>query len=106
MKNVLLPNPLTISQFLEIITGEYYILRDDDDFVTAHNVLQRKGIEDDENPLWDYPLDEIDHVVENDLRVVLVEGMTTDEDDKLVNTYRWFEVPNGYEEKFTTQGGV
>jgi hypothetical protein len=44
--------------------------------------------------LWDYPLDEIDHIVENELNVVLVDTSYVDDDTcELVNEYRWFEIP-------------
>jgi hypothetical protein len=46
------------------------------------------------NDLWDYPLDEIEHIVENNLNVVLVDTSYVDDDTyELVTEYRWFEVP-------------
>lgn len=48
--------------------------------------------------LWDYPLTEIDHIVENNLNVVLVD-CSHYEGDVYVNEYRWFEVPEGFKEE-------
>jgi hypothetical protein len=42
--------------------------------------------------LWDYPLMEIDHIIENNLNVVLVD-CSHYEGNVYVNEYRWFEVP-------------
>jgi hypothetical protein len=43
--------------------------------------------------LWDYPLSEIDHIVENNLDVVLVDCTYIDDDIKQVPDYRWVEIP-------------
>jgi hypothetical protein len=48
--------------------------------------------------LWDYPLTEIDHIVENNLNVVLVD-CSYYEGDNYINEYRWFEVPEDFEEE-------
>ena len=51
----------------------------------------RDLIDDD---LWDYPLSEIDHIVENELDVVLVDTSYVDDTTyELVNEYRWVEIP-------------
>ena len=56
-----------------------------------------KNDEWDYYELWDYPLTEIDHIVENNLNVVLVD-CSHYEGDVYVNEYRWFEVPEGFSE--------
>lgn len=43
--------------------------------------------------LWDYPLSEIDHIVQNELRVVLVDTTYVNDNGELIPEYRWFEVP-------------
>ena len=48
--------------------------------------------------LWDYPLTEIDHIVENGLNVVLVD-CSHYEGDMYINEYRWFEVPDDFKEE-------
>lgn len=54
------------------------------------HILNNEGYEN----LWDYSLDEIDHIVENNLNVVLVDTSYVDvEICELVNEYRWFEIP-------------
>jgi NAD(P)H-dependent FMN reductase len=66
----------------------------------AQKVFEQNGIETEETPLWDYPLNEIDHIVENNLNVVLVEIGYFDENDYLQKEFRWFEVPENMIEKF------
>lgn len=90
----------TPQTFLERITDKCYIINGDNDIEFIHDVLIGEGFEDDDLPIWDYPLDEIDEIVENDVDVVLVECCYFDDDDKLQREYRWFEVPDGCEEDF------
>lgn len=42
--------------------------------------------------LWDYPLSEIDHIVENELDVVLVDCSYTMPFEHIMD-YRWVEIP-------------
>jgi len=48
------------------------------------HILDTTGYED----LWDYPLDEIDHIVD-----LVDTSYVDDETFKIVSEYRWFEVP-------------
>lgn len=76
--------------YLEMVTGYCYIVNGDNDIIFIEDMLNENGL----NHLWNYPLEEIDHIVENNLNVVLVDccvfvgGVLTHE-------YRWFEVPEG-----------
>lgn len=82
--------------YLEIITGMCYFMRYNEypvDFIQG--VLVAEGHTDD---LWDYPLTEIDHIVENNLNVVLVD-CSHYEDDIFIHEYRWFEVPEDFKEE-------
>lgn len=81
------------SEFVEVLTGKYYIFDGDCDFDIIHELLRENGIESDENPLWDYPLNEIDHIVANNIPVVLVNGMAEDENGDFKHELRWFEIP-------------
>ena len=88
-------------RFLEVITEKCWIIGGEDDVDFIHFILRDEGYEDDDCcTLWDYPLDEIDEIVENGINVVLVECCCFDEHDNLCNEYRWFQVPDGCEEKF------
>jgi hypothetical protein len=58
-------------------------------FAFTENVLNVAGLE-----LWNYPLNEIDHIVENKIDVVLVD-CSHFEDDYWITELRWFEVPKG-----------
>ena len=85
----------SVQDYLEVVTEKYYIIRGEDDVEFIHNVLGHEGLE-----LWDYPLSEIDHIVENNLNVVLVDCMVVNEEtDQFEHQYRWFEVPENFEEE-------
>lgn len=82
--------------YLESVTGNCYIIRGDNDIELIQEILTENGAE---LKLWDYPLSEIDHIVENDLNVVLVDCMVWNgEAREFQHEYRWFEVPEDFEE--------
>ena len=82
-------------QYLEAVTENCYIIRGEDDVAFIHGVLSHENLE-----LWDYPLSEIDHIAENNLNVVLVDCMVVNEEtDQYEHEYRWFEVPEDFEEE-------
>lgn len=86
--------------FVEILTGKYYIFDGDDDFDQIHAALVQNGIESLDDTMWDYPLNEIDHIVDGNLNVVLVKGMVLNEDNELEYELRWFEIPAECVDKF------
>jgi hypothetical protein len=43
-------------------------------------------------------LDEIEHIVENGINVVLVDVSGFNEKDEWITEFRWFEVPEWFEE--------
>ena len=79
--------------YVEAITGLYYVFRGEDHITFIEDKLSLNGFE-----LWNYPLSEINHIVENNLDVVLVDCSYYKE-DVYVNEYRWFEVPEDFEEE-------
>lgn len=82
--------------YLEGITGYCYIINGDNDIDFIQKVFDEEGYE-----LWNYPLSEIDHIVENELDVVLVECMVYNEDEKeFEHVYRWFEVTPDFEQEY------
>lgn len=82
--------------YLEAVTGECYIIRGDDDIDSIDKILRRKF----NHSFWNYPLSEIDHIVENGLDVLLVDCMVYNEDKKeFEHEYRWFEVPEDFKEE-------
>ena len=82
-------------RYLVAVTDKCYIINGEDDIATIHEILAENGIE-----MWDYPLSEIDHIVENKLNVVLVECLVMNEEtDSFENEYRWFEVPENFKEE-------
>lgn len=82
--------------FVGAVTGRYYIHKHDDTVKEIHDLLKLNEIETDEEPLWDYPLDEIEHIVENGINVVLVDVSGFNEKDQWITEYRWFEVPEDF----------
>lgn len=85
----------SVQDYLEAVTEKCYIISGEDDIEFTHNVLAHEGLE-----LWDYPLSEIDHIVENKLNVVLVDCMVVNEEtDQFEHQYRWFEVREDFKEE-------
>ena len=81
--------------YLVAVTGDCYLIRGEDDVSFIHGILAHEELD-----LWDYALSEIDHIVENDINVVLVDCMVVNEDtDQFEHEYRWFEVPEDFEEE-------
>lgn len=79
--------------YLEAVTGNCYIIRGDNDIEEIEKILKY------DYDLWNYPLSEIDHIVENELNVVLVDCMVWDDNaSEYRHEYRWFEVPDNFEE--------
>lgn len=76
------------------MTGTYYFFKHKDHPVEEiQYLLQVNGYD-----LWDYPLTEIDHIVENNLNVVLID-CSHYEGDMYINEYRWFEVTEDFKEE-------
>ena len=68
----------TPGEYLEAVTGRRY-----DQKLTAEEtaaILEAHGLEN----LWDYPVEEADHIAENDIVAVLV---------NCADGPRWFEFP-------------
>lgn len=84
MKNIISNKVLTGRQYLELATGKYYTKGDTQSEI--EEILARNGFEG----LWNFPLDEINEVIENDIRVVLVQCCK--EENYTEYEYRWFEV--------------
>ena len=85
------------SEFVEIITGEYYTFSGDNDSVAIRKILADHGYKN----IWDYQLDEIEFIYKNQYQVVLVDCMIWSySDEELVHSYRWFRVPEDAIEKF------
>ena len=79
--------------FLELITGNYYVHSGDNDVEFVENILEDNGYN-----LWSFALNEIDHIVENEIPVVLVDCMVyNDNTNEFEHVYRWFEVDFDWE---------
>ena len=81
--------------YLEAVTGRCYVYNGDNDIGFIEATLDDHFFE-----LWNYPLSEINHIVENNLNVVLVDCMEWNDDkNEFEHEYRWFEVPEDFEEE-------
>lgn len=76
------------------VTGNYYFFKH-----KMHPVDEIHHLLDSDYEIWDYPLTEIDHIVENDLDVVLVD-CSHYEGDAWIAEYRWFEVFDDFEQEY------
>lgn len=67
-------------------------------FVTGEKDELRKLLDKEGYPeLWDYPIDEIEHIVENGIPVVLVDTTYTNDDCEMVHELRWFQIPFSFD---------
>jgi hypothetical protein len=83
-------------RYLEEITGKCYFIDGENDIEFINQTLEENGIKE----LWDYPLSEISHIVDNNLDVVLVDCMVVNpKTDEFEHEYRWFEVPEDFKEE-------
>ena len=81
--------------YLEAVLGKCFIINGDNDIDEIQAFL-----DDYERSFWNYPLSEIDHIVENELNVVLVDCMVyNDKKKEYEHEYRWFEVPEWFKEE-------
>lgn len=89
----------TPQTFVEAITGRCYIMSGSDDVGLISRLLEENGY----GNLWDYPIDEIDHIVEQSIPVVLVDCLVyLDYKDQYEHEYRWWEIPEDKIEWFKT----
>ena len=84
---------LTPHHYLEIMTGKYFLLNADNQLELVEKILDEQcgnGL------YWSFALDDIDEVIKNGYKVVLVEianiVMKGDKAER-ETIYRWFEVP-------------
>jgi hypothetical protein len=83
----------TPSEYLEVVTGEkHYTFDGYNDIEHIQRILEENKLH-----LWDYPLSEVDEIVNNDVNVVLVECTIYDPfNKKFESELRWFELPYSY----------
>lgn len=85
-------------RYIESLTEHCYILGNNTSILEEiQSLLCLNDFED----LWNYPLNEIGHIVENRINVVLVDvSDIDDESGNWVQEYRWFEVPESCIDNF------
>ena len=81
--------------FVEAVTGLCFCFDHEDTIKEIEDMLERYC----HQTLWNYPLTEIDHIVESRLSVVLVDVSGMYGGSEMVPMYRWFEVPDNFGEE-------
>ena len=82
-------------RYLELITGKCYIIDGENDVELIEKILEKEC-----DSMRSYPLSEIDHIVAEELDVVLVDCMIVNEEtDDFEHVYRWFEVPGDFNDE-------
>ena len=83
-------------KYLELVTGNCYEICTDNDVEFVEKILDEHF---GEGCMWTYDLKEIEHIVENEIDVVLVEFMIYHDDThEWEYVYRWAEVTEDFEE--------
>lgn len=82
--------------FVDALTGKCYIFDCDNTAKEIHDLLRQNKVETKKKPLFDFQLDEIEHIVKYGINVVLVD-VSGFKGDEWVQEYRWFEVPEDFE---------
>ena len=85
----------TPQSYVYAVTGLCFCFSQDDTVAEIQDKLDRYCFD----TLWNYPLTEIDHIVENKLNVVLVDVSGFAGGNEWVTEYRWFEVPEDFTEE-------
>ena len=84
----------TPQDYVEAVTGQRCTFDKD---ICAE--IRKRLAENGFSCLWDYPLSETKHVVQNKLNVVLVDVSEINRNGEQKKEYRWFEVPEGFQIK-------
>lgn len=78
----------TPQEYLELVTGKTYVISSDNDVEAVELILEKEGYD-----FWTYTFTEIEHVIDNEVPVVLVDYMIYNEDTKeFEHVLRWSEV--------------
>lgn len=91
-------------EYLQLVLGDHitYNVCNKNDIEEIKRVLMERN----HYFLWDYPLSELDHIVEAEINVVLVKCSVWNEkvkknghvDYDISTVYRWFEVPEDFKD--------
>lgn len=89
MKNIVKSKKLYSPQnYLELITGKTYIVQGANDIELIEKILKQEGY-----CLWNYSINEVEHLIESEIPVVLVDCIVYNKYKKeYEHEYRWFEV--------------
>ena len=87
----------TPQSYCEKMTGYCYGFDHENCVAEIETVLKQHGLESE---CWSYPLTEIDHIVENEIPVVLVDVSGFDKQGKWKYEHRWFQVPEDFEDEY------
>lgn len=85
----------TPQQYICAVTGLCFYFPEEDTIAEIQDKLDRYCFDN----LGNYPLTEIDHIVENQLNVVLVDVSGFYGGSEIKPQYRWYEVPDDFKEE-------
>ena len=81
---------LTPQAYLEIMTGNYYILKNPNQVEEVEKILDK---EEGDGAYWTYSMYDTAEVLENNKNIVLVEFVNITYESEQEHIYRWCEVP-------------
>lgn len=89
MKNIVKSKKIYSPQnYLELITGKTYIISGDNDIELIEKILEKEGY-----CLWNYSLNEVEHLIESEIPVVFVDCMIYNPNkEEYEHEVRFFEV--------------
>lgn len=94
---------ISAETYIEFITGKHYDLERPDQFEEMAEIMRETGNDD----LWDFPIEDIEEILENDTPVVLVDVYgTTIDDNTMHHVHRWFELPDNNKDEDAIRTGL
>lgn len=97
---ILYDGMLTAQEYLELMTGCYYVLYDDNQLALVERIIDSKF---GEGAYWNYSLTDLGEVSNNGGKVVLVEIVNITEDCEQERLCRFFEVPSEWTKEIVEQ---
>ena len=92
MKTILTDKIFTPQTFVKALTGKMFDFNEHNPIEQIHNILKNEGVIVEGQEIWDYPKDEIEHIKNEKIKVVLVDVSGIYLKGIHEQVLRWFEV--------------
>jgi hypothetical protein len=79
---------VSVQQYIERVTGKYYIIRGENDIEFINQILKDNGFK-----ARNYKFDNVEQFIKDKTDVVLVQCYVENEEKELVTDLRWYEFP-------------